>query len=278
MDACGDPVALCGSNAEISSALNLAIQGSLSAMVPITAYFGDVTQVALAAIATVLMIVSINAYRKKSEGRYFLLALAFVSLFIVSVSTLAMELFIGIGPTDVQFVELYFIPAVELLMVISFLVALLWTSRAGRRVMVAFFVAITVLGLAVLVVYVSSSGAVSNPGSVLPADCVRPAGGFLIVASSLGYNESMVHGAPTQSWPVMAIPAGSNVTITICNTYQQAIGFQVVHYLQDKVESVAPGHALTVSFLADERGTFTIYCGIFCSIHLYLQGGELKVT
>ncbi len=244
----------------------------------ITAYFGDITQAALAAIATVLMVVSINAYRKKSEGRYFLLALAFVSLFIVSASTLAMELFVGIGPASVQFLELYFIPSFELLMVISFLVALLWTSRARKRVMVAFFVAITVLGLAVLVVYVSSSGAVGNGGSVLPSDCVRPAGGFLIVASSLGYNESMAHGAPSQNWPVMDIQEGSNVTITVCNTFQQAVGFQVIHYLQDRVESVAPGHALTVSFVADEKGTFTIYCSIFCSIHLYLQGGELRVT
>jgi len=244
----------------------------------IAAYFGDITQVALAAIATALMIVSINAYRRKSEGRYFLLALAFVSLFIVSVSTLAMELFVGIGPASVQFLELYFIPSFELLMVISFLVALLWTSRARKRVMAAFFIAITVLGLAVLVVYVSSSGVVGNAGSTLPADCVRPAGGFLIVASSLGYNESVAHGAPTQSWPVMDIQEGSNVTITVCNTFQQAVGFQVIHYLQDRVESVAPGHALTVSFVADEKGTFTIYCGIFCAIHLYLQGGELKVT
>jgi hypothetical protein len=247
-------------------------------MVPITAYFGDVMQVALAVVAAALVVVSINAYRKRSEGRYFLLALAFVSLFVVSVSTMALELFVGIGPASVQFVELYFIPSFELLMVMSFLVALLWTSRARKRVMAGFFVAVTVLGLAVLVVYVSSSGAVGSAGTALPADCVRPAGGFLIVASALGYNESMAHGAPSQSWPVMAAAAGSNVTITVCNTYQQAVGFQVIHYLQDKVESVAPGHALTVTFVADERGTFTIYCGIFCSIHLYLQGGELKVT
>jgi hypothetical protein len=244
----------------------------------IAAYFGDITQVALAVIAAALMVVSINAYRKKSEGRYFLLALAFISLFIVSLSTMAMELFIGIGPGTVQFTELYFIPSFELLMVISFLVALLWTSRARRRIMVAFFVVITVLGFAVLLVYTSNSGDIANAGAALPAGCVKPADGYLIVASSLGYNESVAHGAPTQDWPVMDIQQGSNVTITVCNTYQQAVGFQVVHYLQDKVEAVAPGHALTVSFVADQEGTFTIYCGIFCSIHLYLQGGELRVS
>jgi len=218
-----------------------------------------------------------NAFRKRSEGRYFLLALAFVSLFIVSVSTLAMELVVGIGPGSVQFLELYLIPSFELLMVISFLVALLWTSRARKRVMVVFFAAILVLGLVVLVVYVSNSGGLGNAGTTLPADCAKPAGGFLIVASSLGYNDSMVHGAPAQSWPIMNIQEGSNVTITICNTYAQTVGFQVIHYLQDKSESVAPGHALTVSFVADEKGTFSIYCEIFCSIHIYLQGGELKV-
>lgn len=107
---------------------------------------------------------------------------------------------------------------------------------------------------------------------------MKPADGYLIVANSLGYNDSIGHGAPAQSWPILDIADGSSVTITVCNDYQQTVSFQVAHYLQNTMETVQPGHVLTVSFVADQKGTFDIYCEIFCAIHLYLQGGELRVS
>jgi hypothetical protein len=247
-------------------------------LLPFAAYFGDIMQVALAALATALMVVSINAYRRRSEGRYLVLALAFICLCAVSVSTLALELYVGAGPAIVQAVELYLIPSLELLMVVSFLMSLLWTPPFKRYLRVVFPVIVIVLGLVVLTVYASNSATGSGLQSPLPAGCVKPAGGFLIIANSLGYNDSLSHGAPAQSWPILDIADGSNVTITICNTYQQTVGFQVVHYLQGKMETVQPGHTLTLSFVADEKGTFVIYCAIFCAIHLYLQGGELRVS
>ena len=234
-------------------------------------------QVALAAIATVLMAVSINAYSRRSEGRYLVLALAFICLCAVSVSTLVLELYVALRPATVQAVELYLIPSLEFLMVVSFLVSFLWSTRFKRYVRVVFPVIVLALGLVVSAAYLSNSATLGSAQSTLPAGCVKPAGGFLIIASSLGYNDSISHGAPAQSWPILEIVHGSNVTITICNTYQQTVGFQVVHYLQGKVETIQPGHSTTLSFIADEEGTFIIYCSIFCAIHLYLQGGELRV-
>lgn len=243
---------------------------------PFAAYFGDIMQAALAAIATTLMVISVNAYRRRAEGRYLVLALAFICLCAISVSTLVLEVYMGIGPETVQIVELYFIPSLEFLMVVSFLLSLLWTQRFKRYLKVLFPVVVVLLALVVLTAYASNS-TIDSSLQALPAGCVKPAGGFLIIANSLGYNDSVEHGAPAGSWPILAIEDGSQVTITICNTYQQTVSFQVAHYLQGKTETIEPGHTLTLSFLANEKGTFAIYCAIFCAIHLYLQGGELRV-
>ena len=112
----------------------------------------------------------------------------------------------------------------------------------------------------------------------LPAGCVRPAGGFLIIASNTGYNDSIGHGAPEKSWPVITVHQGQNVSIVVCNIDEQAHGFQVTHYFDQSIETVVPGQVLKVSFIADKTGNFNIYCSIFCTIHIYMQNGLLDVT
>jgi hypothetical protein len=244
----------------------------------VSAYFSDVAQVALVAMAAALMVISINAYRKRSEGRYLALAVAFVCLCAASASTMSLELFTGLGPATVRVLELDFIPSLELSMVLSFLLALVWPSLAKPHRSVVASVAVVALGVAVAAIYLSNPAASGPDVSVLPAGCVKPAAGFLIIASSLGYNDSVAHGAPIKAWPLIDAPVGSNVTITICNTYQQAVGFQVAHYLQDRVMTVMPGETLSVNFIADQKGDYFIYCSILCPIHVYLQGGDLKVS
>jgi hypothetical protein len=246
---------------------------------PVASYYDDVVQVAMTGISAALMVVSISAYRRRREGRYLLLMLAFVLLCVGSASTTVLELFAGAAPATVQLMELYLNPSVELLMGVSFLVALLWSSANGRRVGLAFSLTIIAVAVVASTAYVSGSGAIG--GGVLaplPAGCVRPADGFLIVGSSLGYNDSIVHGAPVKPWPILDVPNGSDVAITVCNTYAEPLGFQVVHYLDDKIEAIGPGQALTVNFVADETGTFLIYCSVLSPIHVYLQGGEVNVA
>jgi hypothetical protein len=167
------------------------------------------------------------------------------------------------------------IPSLELMMVVSLLVALVWSSKASKRVGAAFVVVILAIGILAWTAYLTDTG--SNAQAVLPSGCVRQTGGFLIIASSLGYNDSIAHGAPAKSWPVMDVTKGTDVNITLCNTYSQTVGFQVAHYLSARTETVLPGQVVSVSFLANLTGTFTIYCSVFNPIHVYLQGGELNV-
>jgi hypothetical protein len=240
------------------------------------AYYGDVMQVALAVTSTILMMISVRAYRRRPEGRYLLLMLAFVLLGIAAVSNMALALFVGIGPGLVTLFDVYLIPCLELLMVVSFLVALAWSSKSKRRFSLAFLVVILCAGIFATAAYiVGSTGGVQ---AALPAGCVRQTGGFLIIASSLGYNDSIAHGAPVKSWPILDVTNGTEVKITLCNTYSQTVGFQVTHYLSDRIESVLPGQVLDVSFLANKTGSFVIYCSVFNPIHAYLQGGELNVV
>jgi heme/copper-type cytochrome/quinol oxidase subunit 2 len=100
----------------------------------------------------------------------------------------------------------------------------------------------------------------------------------LIIEGKTGYNDSIAHGAPTKSWPVITVHRGQNVTIMVCNTDIQAHGFQIVNYFVRNQETLVPGQVLKLSFVADQPGTFIIYCDIFCSIHLYMQNGLLNVT
>ena len=112
----------------------------------------------------------------------------------------------------------------------------------------------------------------------LPVGCVKPTDGFLIIASNTGYNDSIGHGAPQKAWPIINVTQGQTVNITVCNTDVQAHGFQVSHYYDSSIVTVTPGQVLHVSFVADQAGTFRIYCSIFCSIHIFMQSGQLRVT
>jgi hypothetical protein len=242
---------------------------------PVASYYDDAVQLALTGISAALMVVSVSAFRRRRDGRYLLLMLAFVFLCAGSASTTVLELFAGAGAAAVQLMDIYLIPSLELLMGVSFLVAMLWSSGARRRVGLGSLVAFVVVALLASTAYVSGSG---GGGPALPSGCARPAGGFLIVGSSMGYNDSVAHGAPVKPWPILDVADGSEVAITVCNTYAEPLGFQVAHYLDSEIESINPGQAITVRFLADETGTFSIYCSVLSPIHVYLQGGEVNVA
>ncbi|MDA4123440.1 MAG: hypothetical protein OK456_09705 [Thaumarchaeota archaeon] len=157
-------------------------------------------------------------------------------------------------------------------------------GRTSRTTLV--LVVLTLLGISassiVLIGGVKSSqnAATTLPTVKLPAGCVRPSGGFLIIMSEYGYNNSVLEGAgPSKLWPVIVVTQGQDVKITVCNVdTTQSHGFQVSNYFENTIESLAPGKVLTVSFVATKEGNFPIYCAIFCSIHLFMEYGMLRVT
>ena len=101
---------------------------------------------------------------------------------------------------------------------------------------------------------------------------------FTIIASAKGFNDSIDHGVPQNSWPVIQVTNGTMVQITVYNQDTEAHGFQITHYYDSTIETLAPGQKITVTFLADQKGTFKIKCSIFCTVHSFMQSGELLVT
>jgi hypothetical protein len=150
----------------------------------------------------------------------------------------------------------------------------LWVATLAAFVAVA-----GVLGLGLLY-GTNVNGATGSTGSTtLPAGCVRPAGGFLVILSKYGYNDSMFQGAGlSKPWPVLGVKVGQNVTIEVCNVDVQAHGFQVAHYVDSSINVVGPGEVMRFSFMATEAGNFQIYCAIPCSIHFFMQFGQLQVS
>ena len=134
-----------------------------------------------------------------------------------------------------------------------------------------------VLGLGV--VYGTRASSVASTSEVsLPAGCVRPADGFLIVQSEYGYNDSIIQGAGlSKPWPVITVQEGQTVSIEVCNVGDEAHGFQIQNYVDSKIIVVAPGEVINFTFVATKAGSFQIYCAIPCAIHFFMQFGQLKV-
>lgn len=165
-------------------------------------------------------------------------------------------------------------------------------KRSSTLFIVCVVVAAVVVSGVVLTLYVTqrlsvgglASASINNsstafpPYTNLPAGCVKPANGFLIIANQHGYNDSIEHGAPQKTWPIMTVKRGATVSITVCNADVQAHGFQIAHYYDSNIQTVTPGQVIHVSFVADKPGDFEIYCSIFCSIHVYMQNGQLQVN
>ena len=92
-----------------------------------------------------------------------------------------------------------------------------------------------------------------------------------------GMNGSYYKPLGTQ-WPVIRVHQGDTVIITVINNDSREVhGFAIVHY-DDKGFSTAPGQRHTISFVANEVGSFRMYCNVFCAIHPYMQNGELIVS
>jgi nitrous oxide reductase len=109
---------------------------------------------------------------------------------------------------------------------------------------------------------------------------VRPPGYFLIIADLNGYNDSVEHlqEAPNAPWPVIRVNKGDEVNIIVCNLDDYSPhGFAIQHYFEQGT-AIMPHQTFRISFLADQDGTFIIFCTIFCPIHPYMISGQLNVT
>jgi heme/copper-type cytochrome/quinol oxidase subunit 2 len=92
-----------------------------------------------------------------------------------------------------------------------------------------------------------------------------------------GMNGSYYKPLGTQ-WPIIQVHLGDTVIITVINNNSREIhGFAIVHY-DDRGFSTPPGQQHTITFVANEAGTFRMYCNVFCAIHPYMQNGAVIVS
>lgn len=104
------------------------------------------------------------------------------------------------------------------------------------------------------------------------ASCTPTAGSGTIIADDHGYNDSISHGAPTLSWPVVNVHHGDLVNLTFCNLDSvEAHGFAIDTYF-DRGVILSPGTAYQIAFTAYQTGSFRIFCTNFCTVHKYMSG------
>jgi heme/copper-type cytochrome/quinol oxidase subunit 2 len=150
--------------------------------------------------------------------------------------------------------------------------------KTNSKVLLIIIVILAVGGTVTLLAYSMFGRGTSGAQVTLPSGCARPANGYLIIAAYNGFNDSVDRGVPANSWPVISVQKGANVTITVCNADGQPHGFQIAHYYDSSVVILDAGQVRTVSFIADQSGKFQIYCSIQCSIHWAMISGQLRVT
>ncbi len=144
----------------------------------------------------------------------------------------------------------------------------------------------TILAVAAVVTTLGLGPVLGNSGPAgttsatsIPPYCVRPLGGFLIVVSKYGYNDSILQGAgPGKPWPIVTVSQGQLVRIAVCNTDIESHGFQVATYVQGTVNTIRPGEEQNFTFTANQEGTYGIYCAIPCDLHVFLQYGQLRIV
>jgi FtsP/CotA-like multicopper oxidase with cupredoxin domain len=137
--------------------------------------------------------------------------------------------------------------------------------------------------LLLLIVFSSSYFVLSQPGKgggtgPLTGLCTGTRSHFLIIANITGFNESVRFGGPTNPWPVLCASQGDTVRVVVRNEDTvNAHGFAIDHYL-DVGRVLAPGETFSFTFIARDRGTFTVFCNVFCPIHSFMQWGRLMVS
>ena len=145
--------------------------------------------------------------------------------------------------------------------------------------LVVLIVAAVIIGSVVAYYYPELNTPANQPVSA-GTPCVRPPGYFLIIADLNGFNDSVAHlqKTPNEPWPVIRVSRGETVNILVCDLDDYSPhGFAIQHYFEQGT-AMMPHQTFRITFVADQDGTFIIFCTIFCPVHPYMISGQLIVT
>lgn len=133
------------------------------------------------------------------------------------------------------------------------------------------------LGIIVIVIAGALGGGVMTFAIGIPdSPCSAVTGvtrNFTIVANINGFNDSRDHQG---TWPLMTVNRCDMVVIKIINDDTQSHGFAVDNYAPRGTEVIGQQSA-TVQFQAVKSGQFRVYCDVYCTVHIFMQSGLLKV-
>ena len=137
-----------------------------------------------------------------------------------------------------------------------------------------------VAGSIIAYYYPSLNAPANQPTSIQTSSCSKPTDYFLIIADLNGFNDSATHlqKSPNLPWPVIRVNRGDKVNILVCDLDDYSPhGFAIQHYFEQGT-AMMPHQTFRISFVADQDGTFIIFCTIFCPVHAYMISGQLIVT
>lgn len=104
---------------------------------------------------------------------------------------------------------------------------------------------------------------------------------FTIIISDHAPNEGMNGSAikgTTAVWPVIHVHIGQKVVINVqMVNADEPHGFAIDNYFPAGV-TLRPGEFYQVTFIANQAGTFRMYCNVFCAIHPLMQNGQVIVS
>ncbi len=80
------------------------------------------------------------------------------------------------------------------------------------------------------------------------------------------------------SWPVLNVKQGQTVVIQVANcNSSEPHGFAITGYFNSGT-TLNPGQSYTLTFVANQVGTFRVFCDVACAIHPLMENGLLNVT
>jgi heme/copper-type cytochrome/quinol oxidase subunit 2 len=87
-----------------------------------------------------------------------------------------------------------------------------------------------------------------------------------------------LHHSFALPFPVITVSKGTTVVIEVINNESvEPHGFAIDYYYNAGT-TLRPHQTVTITFVANKVGVFRIYCNVFCSIHFFMENGELNVT
>ncbi|MCL4519416.1 MAG: hypothetical protein M1587_09480 [Thaumarchaeota archaeon] len=153
-------------------------------------------------------------------------------------------------------------------------------NARSKSLIVASVIAVLAVGMVVVAIYSNAFNIDNYFASSINNNSGSTAYFTIIIsdhAPDEGMNGSAIKGV-SAVWPVIHVHIGQKVVINVqMVNADEPHGFAIDNYFPSGV-TLRPGESYQVTFVANEAGTFRMYCNVFCAIHPLMQNGQVVVS